>query len=178
MALCWVGVFFRSRTARLGGPKVWRARRNFADSQEGSDVSLYHDVSTAPLLDLRRRLTLVVDLLSSMIRGGVSLARSVELAVQWDAILRAGSIHPITAEDFLLARGLFVVGEVGCVRIHLFIQKKWLRPELVPPAPFLQCDPALTPGGSGVLVDPLRIDEEFRKAWLPYFCLSTKGDRP
>ena len=26
---------------------------------------------------------------------------------------------------------------------------KWLRPELVPPAPFLQCDPALTPEGSG-----------------------------
>ena len=140
---------------RLGGPKVRKARRNFADSQEGSDVSLYHDVSTAPLLDLRRRLKMVVDLLSAMIRGGVSLARSVELAVQWDAILRAGPIHPIAAEDFLLARGgdlgqccqvvqglhrralgfqsccglcivgmmLFVVGEVGCVRIHLFILK-------------------------------------------------------
>ena len=30
----------------------------------------------------------------------------------------------------------------------------------------------LTPGGSGVLADPARIDEEFRKAWLPYFCRS------
>ena len=30
----------------------------------------------------------------------------------------------------------------------------------------------LTPGGSGVLSDPARIDEEFRKAWLPYFCRS------
>ena len=28
----------------------------------------------------------------------------------------------------------------------------WLRPDLVPPAPFLQCKPHLTPGGSGVLV--------------------------
>ena len=46
---------FRSRFVRLGGPKVRRARRNFADPQEGGDVSLYHDVSTAPLLDLRRR---------------------------------------------------------------------------------------------------------------------------
>ena len=26
--------------------------------------------------------------------------------------------------------------------------------------------------GSGVLADPARIDEEFRKAWLPYFCRS------
>ena len=43
--------------------------------------------------------------MSAMIRGGVSLARSVELAVQWDGILRVGPIHPITADDFLLARG-------------------------------------------------------------------------
>ena len=49
---------------------------------------------------------------------------------------------------------------------------KWLRPDLVPLAPFLQCEPRLTLGGSGVLADPARIDEEFRKAWLPYFCRS------
>ena len=49
---------------------------------------------------------------------------------------------------------------------------KWLGPDLVPPAPFLQCKPHLTPGGSGVLADPARIDEEFRKAWLPFFCRS------
>ena len=49
---------------------------------------------------------------------------------------------------------------------------RWLRPDLVPPAPFLQCDPRLTVGGSGVLSDPIAIDAEFRKAWLPYFCRS------
>ena len=53
---------------------------------------------------------------------------------------------------------------------------RWLRPDLVPPAPFLQCKPHLTPGGSGVLADPARIDEEFRKAWLPYFCRSGQRD--
>ena len=37
------------------------------------------------------------------------------------------------------------------------------------PAPFLQCKHHLTPGGSGELADPARIDEEIRKAWLPYF---------
>ena len=52
----------------------------------------------------------------------------------------------------------------------------WLRPDLVPPAPFLQCEPHLTPGGSGVLADPAKIDEEFRKAWLPYFCRSGQRD--
>ena len=49
---------------------------------------------------------------------------------------------------------------------------RWLRPDLVPPAPILQCEPHLTPDGSGVLSDPDRIDAEFRKAWLPYFCRS------
>ena len=44
------------------------------------------------------------------------------------------------------------------------------------PAPFLQCKPHLTPCGSGVLADPARIDEEFRKAWLPYFCRSGQMD--
>ena len=53
---------------------------------------------------------------------------------------------------------------------------RWLRPDLVPPAPFLQCKPRLTPGGSGVLADPAKIDEEFRKAWLPYFCRSGRRD--
>ena len=36
----------------------------------------------------------------------------------------------------------------------------------------LQCDHLTTPGVSGVLADQGRIDEEFRKAWLPYFCRS------
>ena len=49
---------------------------------------------------------------------------------------------------------------------------RWLRADLVPPSPFLQCDRAPTPGGSGVLADPVGIDREFRKAWLPYFCRS------
>ena len=49
---------------------------------------------------------------------------------------------------------------------------KWLRTRFDSPAPVLQCDPLVTPGGSGALADPARIDEEFRKAWLPYFCRS------
>ena len=53
--------------------------------------------------------------------------------------------------------------------IHLY---KWIRPDLVPPSPFLQCYARLTPSGSGVLADPAGIDGEFRKAWLPYFCRS------
>ena len=44
---------------------------------------------------------------------------------------------------YVVGRWLFVVGE----RLRedpLVLLYKWLRPDLVPPAPFLQCDPALT----------------------------------
>ena len=54
--------------------------------------------------------------------------------------------------------------------------KRWLRADRLPPSPFLPCDRALTPGGSGVLADPAGIDEEFRKAWLPYFCRSVQRE--
>ena len=114
----------------------------------------------------------------------ISLARSVELAVQWDAILRVRPIHPISASDFLLAR----VGDLGQCQVMLglhcrlsdFLHDvvvrrrevafrgwrswlredplvhpcKWLLPDLVPPAPFEQCDPALTPGVLGFCLTP------------------------
>ena len=47
---------------------------------------------------------------------------------------------------------------------------RWLKPDLVAPAPLLCCDPCLTVDGSGVFSDPDRIDEQFRNAWLPFFC--------
>ena len=47
---------------------------------------------------------------------------------------------------------------------------------MVHPASFLQCQPHLTPGGSGVLAEPANIDEEFRKVWLPYFCRSAQRE--
>ena len=51
---------------------------------------------------------------------------------------------------------------------------RWLRPDNVPPAPFLSCDPLDSINGSGVLVDPHDIDRHFRKAWMPFFC---RGDK-
>ena len=52
---------------------------------------------------------------------------------------------------------------------------QWLRPDLVPPSPFLQCDPGDTVGGSGVIADPALIDAKFREAWMPYFSRSSRG---
>ena len=134
---------------------------------------------------MRRQLKVVVDVLDGMLKNGVCLTWSLELTVQWDCILRAGPVHPVSLDDLLRFR----YGGVGWFHgfIHRVVvlrtdeplrnltewmredpsvrQYRWLRPDFVPPTPFL-----LTPGVSGVLA--VRIDEEFRKAWLPFFCPS------
>ena len=66
----------------------------------------------------------------------------------------------------------FVGSGTGYARTLLPHPYEWLRPDMVPPAPFLQSKPHFTPGGSGVLADPARIDHEFREDWLPFFCRS------
>ena len=98
-----------------------------------------------------------------------------------------GPLYPVTLDDLSMDWGMGIgvfhhaVSDVHR-RLSDFIHavvvhrrdeaigrwRDWIRD---PPAPFLQCQPHLTPGGSGVLADPAR-NEEFRKAWLPSFCPS------
>ena len=47
-----------------------------------------------------------------------------------------------------------------------------------PPAPMLQCQAALTPGGSGASADPSEIDEEFPKARLLFVSVVLTGVLP
>ena len=93
------------RVARLGGHKIRKACSNVADAHDAADVFMYRDSSVAPLLDMRRRFKAVVDVLDSMIRNGVSLARSIELTVERDRILATGPLHPFTLEDFRCCSG-------------------------------------------------------------------------
>ena len=128
---------------------------------------MYLDDSTAVLLDLRRRFKGVVDVLRAVIRDGVTLARSLELTVQWNGILPIGLVFPITFLDFGMARsgglGVWLQVVEGLHRrlsdfIHgvvvhrreeaiqgwrnwlredpLVHPYKWLRRDLVHPAPF------------------------------------------
>ena len=188
-------------------PSLAMARGNAADAVDAADVFLYRDSSVAPLLDMRRRFKAVMDVLDAMIRYGISLARSVELTAQWDRILAAGLLYPVTIDDLGAIRGLGIGdfhrvvsdvhhrlsdfihavvvhrrheaiggGGIGFGRDLMVHPYRWLRPDFVLPAPFLQCKPHLTPGGSGVLADPAKNVEEFRKAWLPYFCRSGQRD--
>ena len=48
---------------------------------------------------------------------------------------------------------------------------KWLRPDLVAPAPAPNCDPKETVDGSVVLVEPHAVE----RAWMPFFCRGDKG---
>ena len=86
----------RFRRVRLGGRRVRKVRRNAVDVHDAADVFLYRDASIAPLLDMRRRIKAVMDVLGAMIRDGVSLARCVELTCQWGRILAIGPLHPVT----------------------------------------------------------------------------------
>ena len=77
-----------------------KARGNAADAH---DVFLYRDSSVAPLVDMRRRFTAVMD---AMIRHGASLSRSVELTAQWDEILAVGLVYPVAFDDLTAVQGL------------------------------------------------------------------------
>ena len=94
------------RVVRLGGRKVRKVRVNAADAHDAADVFLYRDSSVVPLLYMRRRFKAVMDVLDAMIRCGVSLSRSVELTAQWDRILAAGPLYPVTLDDLSAVRGL------------------------------------------------------------------------
>ena len=166
----------------LGGHKVRKARRSAADAHDAADVLLYRDSSIAPLLDMRRRFKAVMDVLDAMIRYGVSLSRSVELSAQWNRILSVGPLYPVTLDDLNAVRGLGignfhrVVSDVHH-RLSDFIHavvvhrrdeavrgwRNWIRE-----------DPMVHP--YRWLADPARIHDEFRKAWLPYFCRSGQRD--
>ena len=95
----------RFRRVRLGGRRVRKVRRNAVDVDDAADVFLYRDASVAPLLDMRRRIRAVMDVLGAMIRDGVSLARSVELTCQWGRILAIGPLHLVIFGDFDMFRG-------------------------------------------------------------------------
>ena len=76
---------------------------------------MYRDSSVVPLLDLRRRIKVVYDVIGDMLRNGFTLARSLELAAQWSCTLSIGPLHPVTSDDLLRVQegGLGWFREVG-----------------------------------------------------------------
>ena len=71
----------RFNRVRLGGPKVRRIRARCSDPGDGALVDLYRDHSVAPLVDLRRRLRAVLDILAAIGRSGFTISRDLSLLV-------------------------------------------------------------------------------------------------
>ena len=94
----------RMRTVRIGGPIVRSVRRSAASGGDVDDVSLYRDSSAAPVLDLRRNLRAVLNLLDAIVRWGASLTRDVELSHLWDSVVRLGSLGSVHVQDYDVAR--------------------------------------------------------------------------
>ena len=190
----------------MGGPKVSRIRARCSDPGDGALVDLYSDHSVAPLVDLRRRLRAVLDIIAAISRSGFTVSRGLELTRQWSSIVAVGPRGCVTAHDLARISGLGLAGmEASVLELHHGLDGllqdivrrrkdkallgwkawiledpsshpyRWLRPDLVPPSPFLQCDPRDTVDGSGVIADPALIDAKFREAWMPYFSWSFRG---
>ena len=143
------------------------------------------------MVDQQRRLTNTIGMGKS--EGSFSLSLHCEVDVQWSAIVRRGSIAQADLDNSVALRGAaFANAGIGVFLHEVVVRRadatvsswrnwplvrpcRWLRSGMVLPSPFLRCDPALTTDGSGILSDPALIDEQFRKAWLPYFSRSVRG---
>ena len=175
--------FSGARCCTIQGGQIWWA-------QSAGDVFMYRDFSIAPLLDLRRGFTAVLDVSDGMVRVGVPLSRFIELTVQRRCILRVGPIFRATLADLHSVVGGDIFRFVEWLRGSIVwlvisftgswitvgmrsLKIPWYTPVGVRDLKWcLQCKPHLTPGGSGVLAGPAVIDAEFGKAWLPFFCRS------
>ena len=94
-----------------------KAEADVSNSVDGQPVHLFKDGSTSGLVVQRRRLRCVLVALDGVARHGISLARSLELGAQWDAVVRAGPCGPLCWSDVAISPdiGLPVCGR--CVRV-------------------------------------------------------------
>ena len=151
-------------------------RRRFKAVMDLLDAMIRYGVSFSRSVELIAQWNLIIALgpMYLVSLDGLSVGRDLGIGAFFDAAAgihrRLGDfIHQVVVHrrDEAVRGWRFWIREDPFVRPY-----RWLRLDLVPPAPFLQCEPHRTPDGSGVLSDPNQIDAEFRKAWLPYFCRS------
>ena len=87
-------------------------------------VDLYRDRSVAPLVDLRRRLKAVLDVIAAIGRSGFTVSRSLELTRQWGSIVAGGPKGTVTAEAIARVAGLGLADmEVSVADLHHGLDK-------------------------------------------------------
>ena len=146
------------RVVRLAGPEVRKARSDVADVHEACDVFKYLDSSIAFLLDLRSCLSC-----QSVRDGGIGEFRRV-----------AGDLHCRRTDFVIVGMRLFVGGGTGYGRTLLFSPSGGSG-MIWSPAPFLQCEPHLTHGGSGSLLIQLGLIRNSERLGFPIFVALGKG---
>ena len=100
-------------------PKVRGARARCSDPGDGALVDLYRDRSVAPLVDLRRRLKAVLDVIAAIGRSGFTVSRGLELTRQWGCIVAGGPQGTVTAEAIARVAGLGLADmEVSVADLH------------------------------------------------------------
>ena len=187
---------------RLGGVQLKKARPYRSDPGEAEDLAGQCLFFLAPFLRLRRRLKICIDIASSIMVRGFTVARSLELTRQWERVLSDSPAGPFSDLEFVGSGGLGdyhawvvalynrVVNYIRNIVIHRRDHNikawrawvledrsshpyRWLRPDLVPPAPILSVRDS---SGNNVFhTDPWQIDGELRKAWMPFFCRADRG---
>ena len=166
-------------TMRLGGrchDRIHRTDR--ADEFDVAHSGFFLNSSLA--LRFRRSFVSVCNVLKGIKLRGFSESRISALEYRWQAVVRLGPTGPVTSLEpwthWIVLKVVRHRQSSRCQAWSNWIREdltsrpyQWLRPEFVPPAPYLVCKPLDSPNGSGLLVQPALIDAHFRKAWMPYF---------
>ena len=108
----------RLRTVRLEAPNYRMTRSNVADSRDVADALTYQDFTVAPVLDMRRSLKVVVDVLDGILRCEVSLSRVSSTDIQSDGSLGIG---PIVSVRLICTLLLLLVWDVSVVLLTSYI---------------------------------------------------------
>ena len=134
----------------MEAPKVRKSRSNFTDPTDGGHVWFYRDCSIAPVLNKKRRLNAVLDVLDSIDMSGNSLTKCLELGsdgierspmvwwVLWSLKTSFSDTETVTSISFkVYITDLFVrFGEflhqvvVGRRAAAVRSRRNWIREEL------------------------------------------------
>ena len=96
-----------------------RIRAWCSDPGDGALVDLYWDHSVVPLVDLRRRLRAVLDVIAAIGRSGFTVSRGLELTRQWGSIVAGGPEGNVTAEALAPVAGLGLADmEASVIDLH------------------------------------------------------------
>ena len=178
-----------------GSSRLYRTCQN--DEVDKHCAQFFVNSSLSPVLLFRRRLKSVADVLKGIRSKGFTQSRWDALLRYLGAACRPGPCGPISSlhplENWVpphlhgFYKWVFDSLEVlnGFVRqvvisrrdegIRRWLREDlssrpyaWMRPDFVPPSPFLVIKDPPTQS-SQIIVEPHLIDAEFRKAWMPYF---------